>query len=113
MTALAFCFDGIVYMSDVKRVSERAKAALPREPKILFVDCLREREQNTHFCLQEAIAEITRQKAARAFLIGIGHEVSVYYLIIRKIPFTNWGPYLADSQLLGKEAAKEQCTACF
>ena len=68
--------DVLVYMSDVRRVPDEARAAVLRyRRRVLVLDLLRDAQYVSHFGFAEAVEEAGRIGAERTVFIGTSHSV--------------------------------------
>ncbi len=66
----------LAYLPDVKRL-KAGSAALLRSLDHLIIDCLREKEHNTHLSLKESLALIEKFKPKQAWLTHVAHEMDI------------------------------------
>lgn len=82
--ALAFTFNGIGYMPDVKTVPEQTQEAL-RGLDVLIIDALRYEWHVSHFNLDEALAWIERLAPKRAILTNLHCDLD-YKILSESLP---------------------------
>ncbi len=82
---LGFRFDGLVYITDAKYVSETEMAKIIG-CDILIVNALHKHEHHSHFNLTESLAFIEKVKPKKSFLIHMSHIMGKYETISRQLP---------------------------
>ena len=70
---LAYRIDGFGYVTDCSAIPPAAAARL-QGLEVLVIDALRRHPHRSHFCLDEALAEIDRLRPRRALLTHLGHD---------------------------------------
>ena len=75
ITALGFRFDDLVYLPDVKTVTDPISLSLLENADTLVLDALRYTEHPTHMNVEEALAFIETIKPRRAILTNLHTEI--------------------------------------
>lgn len=63
----------VAWLTDTNGIPDASRDLL-QNLKVLFIDGLRHKPHNTHFCLQETLKEIDRLKPEKAYLIHLAHD---------------------------------------
>ena len=85
ITALGFRFDNLVYLPDVKTVTEPASMAALTNIDTLIIDALRYNTHPTHMNVEESLAFIEQIKPARAILTNMHGDID-YEEITSQLP---------------------------
>ena len=73
--ALGFRFGTLVYLPDVKRVSDEASLEALAGAEVLILDALRRRPHPTHLNLEEALAFVERLQPRRTILTNMHNDL--------------------------------------
>ncbi|MBQ0117042.1 MAG: MBL fold metallo-hydrolase [Flavobacterium sp.] len=80
-----FQVDGLVYMTDVKYVSDAVVSEI-KGCEVLVINALRVEEHFTHFNLEEALKFITLVEPKRAYLTHVSHLLGLQEEVERQLP---------------------------
>lgn len=85
ITALGFRFDDLVYMPDVKTITDPDSLAALKNADTLIIDALRYTSHPTHLNVEESLALIAQFKPARAILTNMHVDID-YESIMAELP---------------------------
>lgn len=85
LQVFGFRFKDFVYITDAKTVAEEELTKL-QNVKVLVINALREKQHQSHFNLEEALAFIAKVKPERAYLTHISHLLGFHEDVQQKLP---------------------------